>query len=347
MSPYTLPLVSVMMPAHNAAAYLEEAVESVAAQTYSNKELIIVENGSTDATADVMYRMCERYNWVRGVTQEQASLGAARSLACQLSRGEYLAFLDADDRYLPHALYYLQTELAAARYRNPRVGLCYGSLDMIDAEGRTYQRVKVPAPLAGRRLLRQFTLVRMVLPSACMVFRDAAERALPFDTEMNLGCDLNFQLNVAKRFDFVRVNRVTTEYRRHPGQSTHSYGKLRYHSDQVFFRELLPLGLDSLFPKASTPETLALEMDRHVGRAVQGDIPPFDFLLFMARVAQELDPQPGRLAAIQDMDTHLIPAWLRDKFQNGARYRVKVDVAGYAQVVRQRLAQRETATPRP
>ncbi|MGV3523308.1 MAG: glycosyltransferase family 2 protein [Candidatus Sericytochromatia bacterium] len=347
MSSYSLPLVSVMMPAHNAAAYLEEAVESVAAQSYPHKELIIVENGSTDHTAELMYQLCKRYVWVRGVTLEKASLAQARNKAFQLAQGDYLALLDADDRYLPHALYYLQTELAAARYRNPRVGLCYGSLEMMDAEGKVYQRVQVPAPLKGRRLLRQFTSVRMVLPSACMLFRDAAAAGLPFDEDLGQACDLRFQLQVAQAHDFVRVNRLITQYRRHPGQATHSYGILRYQGESVFFRELLPLGLDSLFPKARTPEKLAWELDRHVGRAVKGDIPPYDFLLFMARLAQELDPQPGRQAAIEEMDGRLIPTWIQEKFQNGRRYRVKVDVAGYAQAVRERLAQREALAAHP
>ncbi|PYX11479.1 MAG: hypothetical protein DMG84_23855 [Acidobacteria bacterium] len=93
-------LVSVIIPCYNQAHFLHEAIESVLAQSYPNFEIIMVNDGSTDSTADVV----RRYSPVRYVYQENAGLSSARNTGLKKSRGEYVVFLDADDRLLPEAL---------------------------------------------------------------------------------------------------------------------------------------------------------------------------------------------------------------------------------------------------
>jgi len=93
-------LVSAIIPCYNQAHFLHEAIESVLAQSYPNFEIILVNDGSTDSTADVV----RRYSPVRYVYQENAGLSSARNTGLKKSRGEYVVFLDADDRLLPEAL---------------------------------------------------------------------------------------------------------------------------------------------------------------------------------------------------------------------------------------------------
>ena len=101
--------ISVTIPAHNAEAFLRDAVESVLQQA-TPLELIIVNDGSSDGTASVIASYGER---VRAIHQEQRGLGAARNRGIQASRGQWIAFLDADDRWTPDKLRRQAAVLAA------------------------------------------------------------------------------------------------------------------------------------------------------------------------------------------------------------------------------------------
>ncbi len=94
-------LVSIIIPAYNAAQTLERAVQSVLSQDYGPMEIIVVDDGSTDGTVDVVRGYGEK---VRLIQQENRGAGAARNRGVAKARGEYIAFLDADDEYLPGRL---------------------------------------------------------------------------------------------------------------------------------------------------------------------------------------------------------------------------------------------------
>src|ERR671911_2120937 len=93
-------LVSVVIPCYNQAHFLGEAIESVLAQSYPRFEIIVVDDGSTDDTSKV----AARYPGVRYVYQNNQGVSAARNSGLARSEGEYVVFLDADDRLLPEAL---------------------------------------------------------------------------------------------------------------------------------------------------------------------------------------------------------------------------------------------------
>jgi glycosyltransferase involved in cell wall biosynthesis len=95
-----MPLVSVVVPAYNAAAHLAETLDSVLAQTHRELDVIVVDDGSTDATP----RVAARYPHVRYVRQDNRGVSAARNHGFRLARGEYVAFLDADDVWSPHMI---------------------------------------------------------------------------------------------------------------------------------------------------------------------------------------------------------------------------------------------------
>lgn len=96
--------VSVIMPAYNASNYIVEAIASVVAQTYSDWELIIVDDGSTDNTAQKAHSWLEQDSRIQYYYQENGKQGKARNLGISKSKGEYIAFLDADDIWMPEKL---------------------------------------------------------------------------------------------------------------------------------------------------------------------------------------------------------------------------------------------------
>lgn len=98
------PVVSVIMPAYNASSYIQESINSVIAQTFSNWELIIVDDGSTDATSSIIANNCNQDYRVKGFYQENGKQGKARNLGISKASGTYIAFLDADDFWMPEKL---------------------------------------------------------------------------------------------------------------------------------------------------------------------------------------------------------------------------------------------------
>ena len=98
------PLISVVIPAYNAEQFLDETLESVLSQTYENWECIIVNDGSTDNTESVVKKWCEKDARFRYFYKENSGASDTRNLGIKEARGEYIAFLDADDLYMPNFL---------------------------------------------------------------------------------------------------------------------------------------------------------------------------------------------------------------------------------------------------
>lgn len=115
----TDPLVSVMIGAYDAEAYLSEAVESVLTQSYRPLELIVVDDGSSDQTADVARSYGDRLTLI---VQENRGAGAARNRATEAATGDYFAFLDADDRFVDGKL----EQQMAALQTHPDVDAVFG-----------------------------------------------------------------------------------------------------------------------------------------------------------------------------------------------------------------------------
>ncbi|HEV8550229.1 MAG TPA: glycosyltransferase family A protein [Polyangiaceae bacterium] len=125
------PLISVVITCFNYAQYVGEAIESALAQTYSNLEVVVVDDGSTDASRDVIARYATR---VRGIEQPNQGVAAACARGAAASRGDIVIFLDADDRLEPEAL----ARVAAAW--SPTSAKVQYDLTIIDATGRELGR---------------------------------------------------------------------------------------------------------------------------------------------------------------------------------------------------------------
>lgn len=142
--------VSVVIPAHNAARYLAEAVASVRAQTHPAAEIIIVDDGSTDGTAHVIAGLGPD---VRSIRQARAGAGAARNRGAELADGEWLAFLDADDLWAPPKL---ERQLAWMR-AHPDTDLLFGfgGNFFVAPDGARREEPARPAFLPGALLVRR------------------------------------------------------------------------------------------------------------------------------------------------------------------------------------------------
>ncbi|MCM1107549.1 MAG: glycosyltransferase [Clostridium sp.] len=144
--------VSVIMPVHNAEAYIEEAIQSVLAQTYTNWELLVVDDCSTDRSVEVMMRYVELDSRIRMFTNPRSSgmPGAPRNRGLEEATGRFIAFLDSDDVWLPDKL-----EQQIPLFDYPDTAIVYSNYEKITEEGERNNRLIIAPTQAtyGRMLM--------------------------------------------------------------------------------------------------------------------------------------------------------------------------------------------------
>jgi glycosyltransferase involved in cell wall biosynthesis len=132
------PLVSVVMPVRNGARWLDEAIDSIARQTLSDLELLIVDDGSTDETPQILDDWSHRDSRIRVLRQTDCGLAAALNYGLAEARGRYLARLDADDCAMPARL----ERQVGVLQQNPSIGLLGSWAERIDEYGRPQAQLK-------------------------------------------------------------------------------------------------------------------------------------------------------------------------------------------------------------
>jgi len=199
------PLVSVVIPAFDAAANIRQTLNSVLAQTYEEIEVIVVDDGSSDATSAIVEEFVERDARFHLIRQSNAGVGAARNTAIQRARGKYIAPLDADDLWLPEKL---EKQVACLEQSGYETGLAYCWSTSIDNHGGSYSHT-----VEGR--LRRALILRNVVGngSAPLIRAVALERVGLYLTRAEQGgaqgCeDWDLYLRIAENFGI----RVVPEY---------------------------------------------------------------------------------------------------------------------------------------
>jgi glycosyltransferase involved in cell wall biosynthesis len=211
----TKPLVSVVIPAYNAERYIGEAIESMLGQTYAPVETIVVDDGSSDATAEI----AAGYAGVTVIRQENAGPSVARNRGFKSSSGEIVAFHDSDDAMTPDKLAVQVGHLLD----HPGVGCVLAEQEvLVEAgaelpfwiEGSTVPTVMPPRPpdLADEPLVHPMTMV---------VRRGVFERVGGFDETMRSAEDFDWMLRAAEEeIEIARLSEVLLRRRVHPDSLT-------------------------------------------------------------------------------------------------------------------------------
>jgi glycosyltransferase involved in cell wall biosynthesis len=191
------PQVSVVIPTYNRRAFVTMAIDSVLAQSYQDREIIVVDDGSTDDTPAVLKAYGDR---IRTIRQRNSGPGAARNAGIQAARGRWIAFLDSDDEWSPEKLARQMADVT----RQP--GLCahFTNVRFVLPDQDPVDLFKIrgfhPAGRAERVLSRPLLYVldkETVVLSAFMARRDALLEAGPFDTTLFLAEDRDLLMRVA------------------------------------------------------------------------------------------------------------------------------------------------------
>lgn len=148
------PLVSIIMPAYNSERFIAESIESVIVQTYTNWELIIIDDGSTDNTGKIIKQYAQKDNRIKSIYQRNQKQGKARNTGLENSKGELIAFLDSDDLWIPEKL-----KIQVSFLANNEVDLLYSngyvfSNNLGNLTGRLHMQIGFfQGDLAIKRLL--------------------------------------------------------------------------------------------------------------------------------------------------------------------------------------------------
>ena len=221
------PLVSVIMPAYNAERYIAKSIQSVLDQTYGNWELVVVDDGSTDKTAEIVQRFAANENRIKYIFQENSRLGKARNTGVENSSGSLIAFLDSDDLWVPEKL-----ERQVGALLDTKADVIYSNVDIFFEPGSAPGPAEFPIATGRIEGSQMFDLLllenRIPVPSVLLkkeIFNTAGpfEESLPYH-----GCeDYDLWLKLAAQGAlFYGMPAKLVRYRRHSMAMTHKESKV-------------------------------------------------------------------------------------------------------------------------
>jgi len=230
--------VSTIIPLYNGAAFIEQAIRSVLAQTLPAHEIIVVDDGSTDNGAAIVEALA-RTEPIRLLRKANGGQSSARNHGAAHATGDLIAFLDQDDLFYPHHLETLVEPFA--KHRHGRLGWVYSDLDRIDRNGQMIIRAflsELPAKHPKRRLSDCLERDMFVLPSAAVIDRAAFTAVGGFDEALSgyEDDDLFLRLFLAG-YDNVFIDRPLSAWRIFDTSS--SYSPRMAASRRIYARKLL------------------------------------------------------------------------------------------------------------
>lgn len=210
-----MPAVSVVIPTWNRLPLLLQAVDSVRAQTFADWELIVADDGSTDGSAEAVEALGDpRIRALR--LPHGADEGRARNAGVAASSGEWVAFLDSDDLWMPHKL---EVQFAASRAAGVRWS--YAGAEMMDDNGRPVPfRAGSSRPVSGRIVREVLTFEATVFIGTLMVERALFDEAGGFGEGLAGRADHDLALRLAERAEALAVAEPLVRVREHPGRMT-------------------------------------------------------------------------------------------------------------------------------
>lgn len=210
-----LPLVSVIIACYNQSRFLGDAIESALGQSYRQLEIIVVDDGSTDASSQV----AAKYSGVKLIWQENQGLSSARNAGLEASSGDYLVFLDADDRLLPDAV---KAGVNCLEFR-PECAFVYGHYRLIKPDG-------LPTSTSQGRCPKEEPFLDMLrgnfigMHATVMYRRAAFDSVEAFDTSIAACEDYDLYLRITRNFPVYCHGNVVAEYRQHDSNMSSDAG---------------------------------------------------------------------------------------------------------------------------
>ena len=211
--PQISPIISVVMSVFNGQAFLSEAIESILGQTFRDFELLVVDDGSTDRTADILAGYASRDGRLRVLRHENKGLATSLNIGINLAKGGYIARMDADDAAMPHRL----KEQVDFMERHPEVGVLGGAAELINATGHVIHTTRPPLEDSEIRSLMLRCCNPILHPTVVMrkevALVSGGYRKAALDAE-----DYDLWLRMSERSRLANLGKPLLRYRIHSGQ---------------------------------------------------------------------------------------------------------------------------------
>lgn len=221
-------LVSIIIPTYNSAPYIQEAVTSVLQQTYQSIEIIIVDDGSTDGTKQVLADYIKN-GGITYIPKENGGPASARNVGIRSARGEFISFLDADDIWGADKL-----KRQIPLFQDLNVGLVYSDMTFLGAKTKNATHSEGTKGFFRGNVLRQLIMNNFIPTSSVVVRRSVFEKIGLFDEDRRLIAveDYDLWLKIAHEFNIDFVDEPLVNYRLHENQisknANATYRKLFY-----------------------------------------------------------------------------------------------------------------------
>jgi len=200
-------MISVIMPVYNGARFLKASIDSILSQTEQHLELIIVNDGSTDNSEDII--MAYHDKRIVYVKQDNAGVGEAREVALRLAKGDFITFQDGDDISLPYRLEFLKK-----RFISPDIGLVHSDMMLIDDMDRPIG-YWASSNMQTSRMLGFFLKVGTPFNNPTMMLRRESVEDYHYDAAIRIGEDTDMVFNIAPHWNSVHIPEPLVLYRRY------------------------------------------------------------------------------------------------------------------------------------
>jgi len=206
------PQVSIIMPVYNGEKYIVEAIESILNQSYKNYEIIIVNDGSTDNTFDKTRLYLQRSN-IKYVEQDNRGLPAALNTGIRASSGEYIAFLDCDDLWMP---YKLDMQMVFMK-EHPDVGLAHGNISYIDQHGTPFTPDSPYQTDISGNCFPELFMGNRIAVLTVLIKKECVANVGFFDEDFKYADDYDMWLRISRHYPLGHIDKCLAAYRKHPG----------------------------------------------------------------------------------------------------------------------------------
>lgn len=223
----SLPLVSVVIPVFNNEDTINETLDSVVNQDYINLEIIVVNDGSTDNTEELL----NSYKQIRIINQENSGSAVARSKGIHAASGKYIAFIDADDLWVP---WKISTQVECLE-NNPDAGMAFNSWLEIHNENDMLPRyqpcqeelLEVDNGLSGW-LYAKLLMDCVIHTSSVIILKSICEKVGDFNLKLRRGQDYDYWIRVSQVTKIIKLKSVLSAYRIHESSITYTLPKENY-----------------------------------------------------------------------------------------------------------------------
>jgi glycosyltransferase involved in cell wall biosynthesis len=229
-----MPKVSVIMPVYNGELFINRAIDSLLSQSFHDWELVVVDDGSTDSTPQILEGFRDKR--IRIIRQPNSGEASARNVGLGHATGEYISFLDADDLYLPNAI----EDLSFFLDLHPEYHIVYSDGQICDHEDNPLMRLsEIRSGIYTGNVLEQLVISSSVItvPVCTMVrMSKIQECSAQFDPELVIGPDWDFWIQLAVNAQFGYLDKMTCKYRVHNTNITRRVDVEKRQRDQALAR---------------------------------------------------------------------------------------------------------------